>query len=163
MSQSGNTSSGNVIPPAVPTSFVTNGGTAIPVGNVLNVIGSGGTTTSGAGNTVTVITAAGLFNWFDQAVSFNAVVNVGYFCTAALTLTLPAVPAQGNEIAIECDTAGVVTILANAGQRISIGGVSSAIGGTAKSTSSGDNVVLVYRAATAVWHSISSEGTLTIT
>ena len=45
--------------PQVPTSFVTNSGTAIPIGNVLEVLGINGITTSGSGNTVT-ISGAGL-------------------------------------------------------------------------------------------------------
>ena len=47
------TSSTN-LPTNVPTSFVTNSGTAIPVGNILNVLGNLGLTTSGSGNTVTI-------------------------------------------------------------------------------------------------------------
>jgi hypothetical protein len=46
------------LPPSVPTSFVGNTGTAIPVGNVLNVIGTAGTTVSASGNTLSV-TATG--------------------------------------------------------------------------------------------------------
>ena len=63
MSQAGiiNTSGGPV-PPQVPTSFVTNSGTAIPVANILNVLATdttsnfdNGITDTGSGNTVTIL------------------------------------------------------------------------------------------------------------
>ena len=42
--------------PAVPTTFTTNAGNATPALNVLNVLGAGEITTSGAGNTITITT-----------------------------------------------------------------------------------------------------------
>jgi hypothetical protein len=44
--------------PQIPTSFNADVGTAIPLANVLNIVGSGGLTTSGAGNTITIIPSA---------------------------------------------------------------------------------------------------------
>ena len=44
--------------PSVPTSFVTDSGTAVPVGNILNVFGMNNIATSGSSNTVTLKTLA---------------------------------------------------------------------------------------------------------
>lgn len=57
MSQSGSFNAASIIiPPTVPQAFVTDAGIAIPAGNILNVFGAGETSTSGAGNTVTINT-----------------------------------------------------------------------------------------------------------
>jgi len=53
MSQSGIISAA-ASSPAIPTSFVTDSGIAIPVANVLNVLGTDPINTAGAGNTVTI-------------------------------------------------------------------------------------------------------------
>ena len=44
----------NILPDDVATSYVTNSGTAIPIGKVIDIVGSGIASTSGVGNTITI-------------------------------------------------------------------------------------------------------------
>ena len=58
MSQSGSlVASSGTVPSNVAQAYITDAGTAIPSANVLNVLGSGGTSTSGSGNTVTIFSS----------------------------------------------------------------------------------------------------------
>jgi hypothetical protein len=81
MSQAGLAST-NGMP--TPTTYVTNAGNAVPVANILNVLGAGGVTTSGAGNTITVTS-------IDP--SFSGTGNtVGAVTADVITIPLGAVP-----------------------------------------------------------------------
>lgn len=154
------------VPPSVATSYVTDSGTAIPSANVLNVNGGNGITTSanpnGSNNLLITVINDG-FPWADEAISFAAVAQNGYFCTGVLTATLPASPTQGNTIIFYVDSASVVTIQANAGQTIQVGDDQSGIAGTAFSTAEGSTLTLVYRSADTEWHSISDLGSWSLT
>jgi hypothetical protein len=117
-----------------------------------------------SGNTTISATGSLIGTWTDEATSFNAAKNNGYFVTATATATLPASPAQGDTIAFEVDSAsGILTIQANTGQIIRIGKTVSAAAGTAASNFEGDAVVLVYRTVDTSWQGIQSIGTWTVT
>jgi hypothetical protein len=104
------------------------------------------------------------FNWSDEGTDFTAAAGYGYFITAALTVTLPAVPVQGNTIAFAVDNAaGPVIITANTGQKIRIGKTISALAGTAQSNFQGDTLILVFRAADSTWIASDIAGTWTVT
>lgn len=148
----------NNVPGDVATSYVANVGTAVPVGNILNVLGSGGVTVTGAGSTLTISSGGGGFNWIDQGISITGAADTGYFTTAAITITLPAFATQGQGIAFIVDNAGALTIQAAAGQTIRIANNTSTVGGTATNTQRGDALWLVYRAADTTWISFNGNG-----
>lgn len=136
-----------------------NTGSVTPTsGGVVNIVGTGGVTTAGSGSTLTIsVTGAG-FSWNDEATSFAASAQNGYFVTALATATLPASPSQGDTIIINMDTSSNVTIQANTGQVISIGANVSTSAGTATGSVIGNSVTLVYRASDTTWRAISVIG-----
>jgi hypothetical protein len=160
MSQYNTAVTGNV-PTNVAITFHTQAGDATPALNVINVVGAGGSTTSGGGNTVTVTSIANILPWNDINGATLAVVNNGYFATAALTLTLPVAPTQGQVVQVIADTgAGPVNVLASANQFIRIGNnITSGAAGTAQNNEQGDSLYLVFRASDKTWIALSSTGT----
>lgn len=121
-------------------------------------------TITNAANSITIAASGGTsFTWTDQGTNFSAASNNGYFCTAALTATLPASPSQGDTIRIFCDTGSTVTVTANTGQKIRLGSAISALAGTAACAVQGNALNLVYRSSSAVWDAFSAVGSWTIT
>jgi hypothetical protein len=104
MSQAGNINSINVLPPQVPTSFVEDVGVAVPVANVLNILGGINVQTTGSGNTVTVtsIYTTGLrlpiriVSTGTSTLVPTDVVVLAQSSTGAITINLPAAPLTGQ-------------------------------------------------------------------
>lgn len=137
------------------------GGAVSPDGTGnLDLVGAGGITVTGSpgSHTLTITGSSSSISWTDESSSFTATAGNGYFASAALTMTLPASPTQGNVIYIIVDTVGTVVVQAAAGQEIVIGNTASSIAGTATSTADGCALALVYRAADQFWIVNSSVG-----
>jgi hypothetical protein len=85
--------------------------------------------------------------WNTISVSQALAYDNGYFCTNVLpiTLTLPAAFPFGAEVIITNVAGGQVTIAQQAGQQIQIGPNLTTLGagGSIKSTTAGDSIVLV--------------------
>jgi hypothetical protein len=135
------------------------GNTGGPIGPTLgniNVVGSGSVNVTGSGSTLTISVVNAGFPWSEKAASFNAQIQNGYFCIAALTSTLPTAGlALGNTIIFVVDTSSQVVVQAGAGQGIQIG---SGTQSTVTSTASGCVLELVYRPNDGDWHTVSSVG-----
>lgn len=161
MSQAGqNNSSAGPVPPSVPTQFTTDSGIAVPAANNLNVFGGTGATTSGSGSTITITVVNDSFSWSEQNISFAALIQHGYYCNAALTVTLPVTAglAIGNTIIIYVDTASAVIIQANTGQMIQIGNQISISSGVVTSSTQGALLELNFKPSDSTWHTIASMG-----
>lgn len=165
MSQIYKAATGGSLPPSVAQSFITNPltGVAVPAAGVLTFANGNGIVFSAFGSTVTASVVTDGFPWTDEAVTFSAMPQNGYFCTGTLTCNLPTAGlVNGSTIILYVDSASVVTVQAAAGQQINIGADLSSVAGTAASTAEGSTLTLTYRVADTSWHAISSLGSWTL-
>ncbi len=149
----------------VATTYQTDSGTATPAANILNVLGGGGATTTGSGNTITVF-AENNFAWSTITASQTLAKFNGYICISPggpLSLALPATAVIGDEIFITLDGATSFSITQAASQQIRIGSVqtTAGTGGSITTTAQGDTVHLVAQSNTK-WNAISWVGSLTV-
>lgn len=132
MSQAGIVNDSISVNPTIPTSFVTDIGTAIPSSNVLQVRGGVGITTSASGNVVTITSNNSGIIW--QAITSlmnttQIVANNGYITKGSSTciLILPASSLLGDTFIVTGNTS-LFQIMQNAGQQIFFGTQSTTAG-----------------------------------
>jgi hypothetical protein len=161
MSQAGIISlTDHILPPDVPTSFVTDSGIATPIANVLDILGRSGSKTFGNLNVVTVKSPP-----FSQiGASATSSLNTGEFVTVAATRTLPvsAGLADGDLFIYVCTTAGALVIQSVGAQRIRVGAAISAVAGTATSNAIGDSLTLRFNGTDGFFYAVSAIGTWTL-
>lgn len=151
--------------PQIPTLFICDTGSAIPVANTLNVLGDGSTiSTTGSGSTIT-ISAGGTWNVISSSQAL--VRRESYICVApggALSLSLPVTSSVGDLIEVTLDGATSFTITQGAGQQIRMGSLSTTagVGGSLTSTAQGDTVRMVCSVADLKWNVLSSMGNPTV-
>lgn len=137
-------------------------GTASPADvagqGIITIAGGTGISTAASGpNTITISTTGGGSAWTDEAVSFTAAVNTGYFITAASVIaTLPTSAANGSDISFVSLVSSTFTIQAGAGQQIRIGASISSVAGSATTTQIGDSLELAYNSASSTWVALSA-------
>lgn len=159
--------------PAIPTSFETDSGTAVAVGNVIKINGTGSTSTSASGNQIIINSTGGggggglTWNVVTSASPTNPIQIVaqnGYICNGVsqVTFILPLAPTVGDTYAIVSNTA-TFQVTENGAQQIRAGAdLSTAGSGTMTSNTVGDNVQFIYVGSN-LFLCMPSQGTLTIT
>lgn len=153
--------------PSIPTEFDTNAGAAVPAANILNILGTNGITTTGSGNTVTIVgPASPITKWqiVTSATNPNQITSGnGYICEGGtqVVFLLQLSPALGDGFVIISNGA-TFQITENGSQTIRIGAqISTGGSGTAVSNTVGDVVEVIYVGSNA-FVAKAPEGTITL-
>jgi hypothetical protein len=146
-----------------------NSGIATPDGTgTINVVGNGlDVNTVGVSHTLTISVTGGGFVWNEiTAASANMAINNGYIANRGtlVTLTLPAVAAQGSTIKVLGKGAGLYQIAQNAGQSINFVSATTTVGGTGSLTATEqfDALEIICTTANTGWTIASSTGNFTV-
>ena len=96
--------------------------------------------------------------WSDQGASTTVSSNTGSVSTAAIALTLPASPSNGDTCSFIIGVALALTVTANAGHTIRLGNTVSAAAGPAISRFLGNSLTLIYNTTLNSWIAQSAIG-----
>jgi hypothetical protein len=118
--------------PEIPIEFITDSGTAIAVGNVINLLGGIGTSTSASGSTIKFDSSTSGFSWVVVTSADNPITlesDHGYICKGAVAVQfqLPAAATVGMTFRILGYNA-LWSISQNANQQIILGIATSTAG-----------------------------------
>ena len=100
----------------------------------------------------------GAVQWSDHGVSTIVDPNTGSVSTAAVTLTLPPSPSNGDVCEFILGTSSTLNVSGNAGQMIRIGNLLTPLAGTASSFNQGNTLKLVYNSTLTSWIATSLIG-----
>lgn len=106
--------------PQIPTMFITDSGTAIPIANEINIVGAGGIVTSGSGNTITITGGATIATTYtaNTGTATPALNNINILGASVAALGVPvATVASGSTVTLNVQraSAAIASSSANAG------------------------------------------------
>ena len=169
MSQAGNFTKSSSLSPTIPTSFVTDSGTAVPALNVLQVRGGTDISTSAAGNII-LVSFTGVATGFTWNVvtgpgPITLVNQNGYIATGVVPIqfVLPATAAIGDYYRI-AGQGNLWSLTQNAAQTITIGikTTTAGIGGSIQALTVSDGIEIVCIATNTTFYELSMQGNIQV-